>query len=56
VAHSFRAGPTGLTVLAYGQRNPNDVCFYPRSGKLRMRGLGNVTFRVDQLGYWDGEE
>src|SRR5207248_5066756 len=30
VAHMFRAGEGGLTYLAYGMRNPADVCFYPR--------------------------
>ncbi len=53
VAHTFRAGEQGLELLAYGQRNPGDVCFYPRSGKL---GIGPITFRVEPVDYWDGEE
>lgn len=56
VAHRFRAGDRGLTLLAYGQRDPGDVTFYPDSRKVRLRGLGGVTFRVEQLDYWDGEE
>jgi uncharacterized cupin superfamily protein len=55
VAHSFRAGERGLTLLAYGQRKPQDACFYPRSNKVALRGLG-VRFRVEPLDYWDGEE
>jgi uncharacterized cupin superfamily protein len=55
VAHAFDAGPDGLRFLAYGQRDPRDVCFYPRSQKVRMRGIGPVTFRITDLDYWDGE-
>jgi hypothetical protein len=28
--------------------------YYPRSGKVSLRGIG-VRFRVDRLDYWDGE-
>lgn len=56
VAHSFRAGDAGLTLLAYGQRDPRDVCFYPRSRKVSFRAF-RLIFRVeDGLDYWDGEE
>ena len=54
VAHAFRAGPDGLTMLVYGTRRPNDICWYPRSRKLNFRGLG-VVARVEPLDYWDGE-
>ena len=54
-AHSFRAGDAGLTVLAYGTRNPSDIAFYPRSGKVSIRGVG-VIGRLDVLDYWDGED
>ena len=30
---------------------PGDMCFYPRSSKLRIRG---VVFKAEQR-YWDGE-
>ena len=40
VAHAFNAGADGLTYLAYGTREPNDMCFYPRSGRVSLRGLG----------------
>ncbi len=40
VAHALRAGPEGLTYLAYGTREPSDMCFYPQSGRISLRGLG----------------
>ena len=55
VAHTFRAGPDGLTYLAYGTRDPNDIAFYPRSNKVYLRGVG-VIGRFEQLDYWDGED
>jgi len=54
VAHAFRAGETELVFLAYGTREPNDIVYYPRSGKVSLRGVG-VMGRIDPLGYWDGE-
>ena len=51
-AHALRAGAEPLTYLAYGTRVPGDVVFYPRSQKLLV---GDVAFRVDRVGYWDGE-
>lgn len=53
--HALRAGPGGVTVLAYGTRDPNDICFYPRSGKISIRGVG-VIGRIEPLDYWEGEE
>lgn len=55
VAHTFRAGDGGLTFLAYGTREPGDVCYYPRSNKIAFRGL-DVIARLEQLDYWDGED
>ncbi len=55
VAHAFRAGDGGLTYLAYGTREPGDVCYYPRSNKIAFRGVG-VIARVEPLDYWDGED
>jgi uncharacterized cupin superfamily protein len=54
ISHSFRGGETGLTYLAYGTREPNDMCYYPRSNKVFLRGLG-VIARLEQLAYSDGE-
>jgi len=56
VAHAFRAGNEGLTLLMYGTRDQGDLCYYPRSGKVFFRGIGLVTRLGDQLGYWDGED
>ena len=54
-AHTFRAGSEGLTVLAYGTRDPRDLTYYPRSGKVNIRGIGLIG-RLDVLDYWDGED
>jgi uncharacterized cupin superfamily protein len=55
VAHAFRAGEGGLTYLAYGTREPNDICWYPHSRKISWGGVG-VIARVEPLDYWDGED
>jgi uncharacterized cupin superfamily protein len=54
ISHCFRAGTDGLTYLAYGTRDANDVAYYPRSNKIFFRGLG-VIARLEQLDYFDGE-
>ena len=56
VAHAFRGGDDGLTLLLYGTREPDDVCFYPRSGKVYFVGLGLVVRLGEPVDYWDGEE
>ena len=45
---------TPLVYLAYGTREPNDIAYYPRSGKVTLRGIG-VMGRIEPLDYWDGE-
>jgi uncharacterized cupin superfamily protein len=56
VAHSFRASADAdLVYLVYGDLPPNDICFYPRSGKISFRGVG-VIGRIEPLEYWEGEE
>jgi uncharacterized cupin superfamily protein len=55
VAHSFRAGADGLAMIAYGRRDPNDILFYPRSGKLFLRGVG-VVGRIEPADFWEGED
>jgi uncharacterized cupin superfamily protein len=55
VAHAFRGGEPGLTLIAWGTREPNDICWYPRSRKIFWRGVG-VIGRIETLDYWDGEE
>jgi uncharacterized cupin superfamily protein len=54
VPHAFEAGERGLSFLAYGTREPNDIAYYPRSGKLNFRGVGVIT-RIEKLDYWEGE-
>jgi hypothetical protein len=44
----------GAPLLAFGSRDPDDIAFFPRSGKVSLRGIG-LRFRVDRLDYWDGE-
>jgi uncharacterized cupin superfamily protein len=55
IAHTLRAGPDGLTYLAYGTRDASDIAYYPRSNKVYLRGLG-VIARLELLDYWDGED
>lgn len=50
VEHALHGGP--LTYLAWGTNTPNDICVYPDSDKLL---IGGTMFRVERLGYWDGE-
>jgi uncharacterized cupin superfamily protein len=56
VAHAFRGGDAGLTLLMYGTREPGEVCYYPRSAKVYFVGLGLVTRVGEQLDYWEGED
>ena len=54
ISHSFHAGAEGVTMLIYGTRDANDMCWYPRSRKIFWRGLG-VIGRIETLDYGDGE-
>jgi uncharacterized cupin superfamily protein len=54
IAHGLRAREGGMSFLAYGTRNPNDLCYYPRSNKIAFRGLGLIA-RLEDLDYDDGE-
>lgn len=56
VAHAFRGGGRGMTLLMYGTRDPNDICFYPRSSKVFFTGLGVIARVGEQVDYWDGED
>jgi uncharacterized cupin superfamily protein len=55
VSHAFGAGDGGLRLLAYGHRDPGDIAYYPRSGKVSIRGI-DAIFRVQRVDYWEGEE
>ena len=48
VAHAFAPGAGGLTYLAYGTREPNDMCFYPQLGRVSLRGLG-IALRSPEM-------
>ena len=48
VAHAFRAGATGISVLCYGTREPNDITYYPRSEVVAVRGVG-LLGRVERV-------
>jgi uncharacterized cupin superfamily protein len=54
VAHGFKGGPGGMTLLAYGTREPNDIAYYPRSNKVSFRGI-KLIGRLERLDYFDGE-
>jgi uncharacterized cupin superfamily protein len=55
VAHAFRAGDAGMTLLMYGTNDPREVVYYPRSGKVYFVGLDLMT-RVERVvDYWEGE-
>jgi uncharacterized cupin superfamily protein len=54
VPHAFRAGHEPLTLLAFGTREPNDIAFFPRSGKVGLRGI-KARFFIQRVEYWDGE-
>ena len=55
IAHAFRAGSEGMTLLSYGTRDPNDIVYYPRSRKISWRGVG-VIARVEHVDYWADED
>ena len=46
IAHFIKAGANGMTCLVYGTREPNDICYYPRSNKIGFRGVG-VLGRIE---------
>ena len=48
--HCPTCGSPGRDATIY--LDPNDMCFYPRSGKVLLRGLG-VIFRPERVGFWD---
>lgn len=50
VAHALRAGGDGLTYLAYGTREHSDMCFYPQSGRVSIRGLG-IALRSPEIDF-----
>ena len=53
-AHGIVAGPDGLTVLAYGTRDPNDICHYPARGRSAFAGGRDRQDRAGRLLGWRG--
>jgi uncharacterized cupin superfamily protein len=58
VGHCFEnpfAEPCRL--ISVGDRNPNEVCVYPDSGKMKIRSLGVMVPIAEDKGldYWHGE-
>ena len=43
-----------MTILVYGTREPNDICYYPRSGRVVLRGVG-VVGRFEPVGDVDDD-
>jgi uncharacterized cupin superfamily protein len=52
VAHAFRGGEQGMTMLMFSDKHANDMAFYPRTGKVTLRGLG-VTFKPNIVPWAD---
>jgi uncharacterized cupin superfamily protein len=55
IAHAVRPNSEGLTYLAYGTCEPNDMCFYPQSGRVSLRGLG-IALRSPEIDYLPAPE
>lgn len=53
IAHAIRPGGQGITYLAYGTREPSDMCFYPQSGRVSLRGLG-IALHSPEIEYLPG--
>jgi len=53
VAHALLPGAQGITYLAYGTHEPNDMCFYPQSGRVSLRGLG-IALRSPKIDHLPG--
>lgn len=50
IAHAIRPGDQGMTYLAYGTHESSDMCFYPQSGRVSLRGLG-IALRSPEIEY-----
>ena len=60
IGHSFLNSGTGpCSYLMIGERNPNEVCVYPDSGKIAVDALRAEDSIFDMSAvrkYWDGEQ
>ena len=49
-------GDKPFRYIIIGDREPNDVCVYPDSNKILIRGLDRTILRDgERLDYWEGE-
>lgn len=55
ISHNIRAGDEGMDILTYGTRDPNDIAYKARSGKIMIRGVG-VIGRIEQLDWMSGDD
>lgn len=59
VPHSFKNTGTGRSsYLMIGEQNPSEICVYPDSNKIMVRGLKSERDIFDMAAwrnYWDGE-
>jgi uncharacterized cupin superfamily protein len=53
IAHALRPREAGVTYLAFGTREPGDMCFYPQQGRVSLRGLG-IALRSPEIDYLPG--
>jgi uncharacterized cupin superfamily protein len=53
IAHAISPGEEGVTYLAYGTRETNDMCFYPQLGRVSLRGLG-IALRSPEIEHLPG--
>jgi len=42
--------------MMIGERNPNEVCVYPDSGRVSVRSLGEGYRKSATMSYWEGEK
>ena len=48
-------GHAPFCYLIIGDREPNEVCVYPDSGKIMISALKRILADGEKLDYWDGE-
>jgi len=53
--HTFRAGASGLVLLAFGERKAADYVFYPRSGIIYFQGA-KLAARLEIADLWAVEQ
>jgi uncharacterized cupin superfamily protein len=55
--HSFyNHGDAPCRFLIIGEKNPNEVVFYPETGRVAVRLLGEGYARAAKMDYWQGAD